>query len=78
MQVIDPPLNEVVALVMSTDPAAIDDESRMNVVEAWDSMQHIILMGVIEQTYGLKFSMDELSALDSVGKIRQAIAARKS
>jgi acyl carrier protein len=73
-----PPVNEVVALVMGLDPSSIDDDSRMNAVKNWDSMQQIILMSVLEQTYGVKFTLDEMNSLDNVRDIRLAIETREA
>ncbi len=73
-----PDLHEVVALVLGLDPSAVDDESRMNGVKNWDSMQQIILLSVVEQTYGVTFGLDEMGGLDSVGAIRRAIESRKA
>jgi acyl carrier protein len=73
-----PPVNEVVALVMGLDPLSIDDDSRMNAVKNWDSMQQIILMSVLEQTYGVKFTLDEMNSLDNVRAIRLAIETREA
>jgi acyl carrier protein len=73
-----PPVNEVVALVMGLDPSSIDDDSRMNAVKNWDSMQQIILMSVLEQTYGVKFTLDEMNSLDNVRAIRLAIETREA
>jgi acyl carrier protein len=71
-------VNEVVALVMGLDPSSIDDDSRMNAVKNWDSMQQIILMSVLEQTYGVKFTLDEMNSLDNVRAIRLAIETREA
>ena len=38
----------------------------------------IILLSVVEQTYGVTFGLDEMGGLDSVGAIRRAIESRKA
>lgn len=43
---------------------------------AWDSLAHYNLLMLIEERYGVRFSMEELGELKSLGEIRGALAAR--
>ena len=74
----NPSLEEVVGLVLDVDPASINDESAINEVENWDSFQHVILLKVVEETYNVKFTDEEMQQIDKVGKIREAIDAERN
>lgn len=45
-------------------------------VPEWDSLKHIEIMFALEDAFGTEFSEEELAALDSVGRIVDAIVAR--
>ena len=45
-------------------------------VPGWDSLAHIGLMFSLESEFGVTFSDNELSLLDNVGQLRQAIETK--
>lgn len=47
----------------------ITRESNSSNVEGWDSLAHINLVTAIEQEYNVKFSIDELLELKTVGEM---------
>jgi len=71
-----PLLSHVMGLVLQVDPATISESAEMGGVENWDSMQQVVLMSMLEQTYGVSFSPEEINSSTSVGLIRQALARR--
>ena len=40
-----------------------------NDVEGWDSFSHVVLILEVEDVFGVKFSAEEISSLDSPAKI---------
>ncbi len=42
-------------------------------VERWDSLQHIALVQMVEITFGVKLSMDEMMEIRSVGDIENVL-----
>jgi acyl carrier protein len=44
-----------------------------NEVERWDSLQHIALVQMVETTFGVKLSMDEMMEIRSVGDIENIL-----
>lgn len=42
-------------------------------VERWDSLQHIALVQMLEVTFGIRLSMDEMMEIRSVGDIERVL-----
>lgn len=45
-------------------------------VDDWDSLMHITLMNAVEQVFGIKFSMKEVSSMKNVGEMVDIIKER--
>ena len=73
---LDPPINDVVGLILDVSPDSLNDNSRAGEVELWDSMTQIILINVLETTYGIKFTTRELDRMGSIGEMRSVIEAK--
>lgn len=54
---------------LSPDTTAAD-------IEDWDSIEHINLVGAVEDEFGIRFSMGEVSGMKNVGEMAQIIAKR--
>jgi acyl carrier protein len=52
---------------------ALTSETSPNDVERWDSLQHIALIQMLETTFGVKLSMDEMMEIRSVGDIEKVL-----
>ena len=42
----------------------------------WDSLGHFNLLLLVEETYGLQFSVDEITELKTLSQIRENLAAK--
>lgn len=42
-------------------------------IERWDSLQHIALVRIIEETFGISLSMDEMMEMRSAGDIEAVL-----
>lgn len=51
----------------------IYDDQLSDTVKGWDSLLHINLMVSIEEEFDIKFAMDEVNKLNSLGKIIEHI-----
>ena len=47
-------------------------------IEDWDSLEHINLILALEEEFGMKFSMVEVTGMKNVGEAAGIIAARAS
>ena len=72
----NPTLVEVLARVFKTDPKVIVPESSPHTLEGWDSLSHLELMLELEETFGVRFSTEEMSNLTSVSRIEAALRER--
>lgn len=52
-----------------------DDLTARDVV-GWDSLNHVNLMILIEEEFGVRFSTGEVSALQDVGELKRLLAAK--
>ena len=45
-------------------------------IEDWDSLEHINLISAVEDEFGIRFKMGEVSSMKNVGEMASIIAAR--
>jgi acyl carrier protein len=45
-------------------------------VDGWDSLNHVNLMILIEEEFGVRFTTGEVSALQDVGELRRLLAGK--
>lgn len=50
---------------------------RIGAFPEWDSMAHFNLLLLVEETYGIRFSVDEMSELKSLNDIARVLAAHE-
>lgn len=63
---------KVIELVKKTFPNStieITLQTTPNDVDEWDSLGHIMLIQVIEETFNISFDLEELLGFESVGDI---------
>ena len=60
-------LNEIFQDVFDDEDIVVDAGTNSDTIEDWDSLEHINLVVAIEQAFGLKFSMDEVTGMMHVG-----------
>ncbi len=59
----------VVSKVLKVPLSSIDETSSPDTVETWDSLQHLQLILALEEEFGVQFSIDEITAMQTVGNI---------
>lgn len=67
-------LNDVLAQTLKIPAEKITNDTAPDMVEAWDSLGHLHLISVLEEEYGVEFSMDQVESMQNVGKIREVLA----
>lgn len=53
-------LKEIMASLLTIEPALIDDQTSIETVELWDSLNHMNLMAGIEETFKVTLSTEEI------------------
>ena len=67
---------EVFRDVFDDDSIVITADTTADDIEDWDSIEHITLIGAVEDEFGMKFKMGEVSGMNNVGEMMKIIAAR--
>lgn len=73
-----PQLEKLIASVLAVDEESLKDADGPNTIEAWDSLNHVVLAGAIEDGFSVTFSVDELMSAETVGDFRRLLAAKGS
>ncbi len=67
-------------LLKEVFPTASFDANRedlgINSFPEWDSLGHFNLLLLVEETYGIRFSVDEMTELKNLSQIRTALTGR--
>ena len=54
----------------------INDRTTSNDIEEWDSIEHINLIGAVEDEFSMRFKMKEVSGMKNVGEMVDIICER--
>ncbi|MBP3857297.1 MAG: acyl carrier protein [Ruminiclostridium sp.] len=69
-------LNTVFRDFFDDDDIEIDEDTTADDIEDWDSLNHITLMSAVEDEFGVKFTMGEVSGMKNVGEMAEIIRKR--
>ena len=69
-------LNNVFRDIFDDDSIVVKPETTSNDIEDWDSLEHINLVVAIEQEFGIKFNMNEVTSMKNVGEMVDIILSR--
>lgn len=69
-------LTEIFRDFFDDDDIVISDETTSDDIEDWDSLEHINLIVAIEQEFGMKFSMGEVTGMKNVEAMVDIIQER--
>lgn len=73
-------LKELVSIfeeVFEIEDMEITEETNSDDIEDWNSLNHLTLIGEIEQAFNIKFSMQEMLEIKSMEKILDIIEKEK-
>ena len=69
-------LTDIFRDVFDEEDMTITEETSAKDIEDWDSLMHISLIMAIENTFNMKFAMDEVVNLKNVGGIVDILARK--
>lgn len=69
-------LTEVFRDVFDDDSITLTPQTTADDIDEWDSIEHINLIGAVEDEFGLRFKMGEVSGMKNVGEMVSIISAR--
>ena len=69
-------LDEVFQDVFDDENIHVEDKTTADDIEDWDSLEHINLVVAIENKFGIKFNMNEVTSFKNVGEMVDIILER--
>ena len=76
MEQIQSEIQDVFRRVFGNDTLIVTPKTTQEDIEAWDSLEHINILSIIEQQYGIKFNLNEVMEIKTVGDIIDLIARK--
>ena len=71
-------LEQVFRDVFDDDSIVLYEDTTADDIDDWDSIEHITLIAAVEQEFGMRFSMREVSGMKDVGEMVTILAQRAS
>ncbi len=69
-------LNTVFRDFFDDEDIELDEDTTADDIDDWDSLNHITLMAAVEDEFGIRFTMGEVSGMKNVGEMAQIIKER--
>ncbi len=69
-------LNEVFRDIFDDDSIVVNASTTSADIDDWDSIEHINLIGAVEDEFGMRFKMKEVSGMKNVGEMINIICER--
>lgn len=69
-------LTDIFRDVFDDETICINEMTTADDIDDWDSLEHINLMEAVEQEFGVKFRMQEVSGMKNVGEMADIICER--
>ncbi len=70
-------LNEIFRDIFDDDSISLADSTTASDVEGWDSLMHISLINAVQDEFGMKFAMKDVTGMKNVGQMVDLILAAK-
>ena len=70
-------LNEVFRDICDDDSISLSDSTTASDVEGWDSLMHISLINAVQDEFGMKFAMKDVTGMKNVGQMVDLILSAK-
>jgi len=75
MSEVDGAVVEVVADIFELDESEVADALTPDMVELWDSLSQLRLVTSLEQEFDIKFSMEEIESMGTIGRLKELVRA---
>ena len=70
-------LRAIVARVFDISPEKVADQLERGKLEAWDSLNHLLLISEIENEMGVQFTTEEVLEIKTFKDIREIMSKKK-
>ena len=69
-------LQDIIREAVDNEDLIIDDATVAEDVDGWDSLVQVLIIGEVQNVFGVKFTSSEVSGLANVGALVDAIKAK--
>lgn len=66
-------LNEIFSKNLKIPAQKLNDDVSIDEESSWDSVTHLMMISEIENKFEIKFTIDEIVSLDTLGAIRKIV-----
>ena len=70
-------ISEVIAAVLGVERSSIAIETAREDVNNWDSLNHLRIISALEEKFQIRFTMDEIQSIASVGDVVRFLNAHR-
>lgn len=71
-------IQRIISDKLGIPPESVRPESKATDLEGWDSVNHIMIITDIEDTFDFKFGLEEIAEMNSVQKLLKAVETKSS
>jgi acyl carrier protein len=71
-------IQRIIADKLGITPESVRPESKASDLQGWDSVNHIMIITDIEDTFDFKFGLEEIGEMNSVRKLLQAVESKSA
>ncbi len=75
MNDVDSAVVDVVTDIFELDESEVADQLTPDMVDMWDSLSQLRLVTSLEQEFDIKFSMEEIESIDTIGRLKELVRA---
>lgn len=69
-----PDVLAVIASVLQVDPESLAEDDGVETMPAWDSLKTLLIVSMLEISYGITLDNDDIEQLTTVRAARQIVA----
>lgn len=69
-------IQDVFRRIFGDETLVVTSSTSQEDIEAWDSLEHINILSIIEQKYGIKFDLNEVMEIKTAGDIMQLVSKK--
>lgn len=70
-------LQEIICDVLDCENIEISDNTNAMDIDGWDSLAQVLIIGELQNEFGVKFTSAEVNKFANVGELVDAIIAKK-
>lgn len=63
---------ELIEELLQVEPGTIDEDTLVEDIEEWDSLNHVLIIGELESRFGIVIPLDEAADIISVQELFEA------